>query len=172
MYRMLTLRLLQRRRAPYEPLLSSTFHRVSPCYAYRYKLENETDAQYVARLKQELEEKFIELGPETVAAFVAEPGESSSASRRELDCDFLSAHPFAFDLLLLCVCFTLSFPGSFAHQSSAQRQDVYPPYRATFPPCEKYVTSTARYSSVMRCVSVLAVLFYPFHTRLRFTTRD
>lgn len=61
------------RRAPYTPLLSSeTFHAVSPCYAYRYKLPSESDTDYVVRLKQELEDKFVELGPGTVAAFFAE----------------------------------------------------------------------------------------------------
>ncbi|ORY26780.1 adenosylmethionine-8-amino-7-oxononanoate aminotransferase [Naematelia encephala] len=61
------------RRRPYLPLFNqNVFHEVSPCYAYRYKLEGESDEDYVARLKEELEAKFQELGPGTVAAFFAE----------------------------------------------------------------------------------------------------
>ena len=57
------------RRAPYEPILSSVaFHRVSPAYAFRYKKEDETDEEYVQRLADELDAKFRELGPDTVAA--------------------------------------------------------------------------------------------------------
>jgi adenosylmethionine-8-amino-7-oxononanoate aminotransferase len=60
------------RRAPFLPLLPSCFHHVSPCYAYRYKVAAESDEAYVKRLAQELEAKFQELGPNTVAAFFAE----------------------------------------------------------------------------------------------------
>jgi adenosylmethionine-8-amino-7-oxononanoate aminotransferase len=59
------------RRAIFEPLLGPSHH-VSPCYAYRDRREGETDAAYAARLAAELEAKFLELGPDTVAAFVAE----------------------------------------------------------------------------------------------------
>jgi adenosylmethionine-8-amino-7-oxononanoate aminotransferase len=48
---------------------------VQPCYAYRNQPEGESDADYVERLAQDLESKFQELGPGTVAAFFAEPGE-------------------------------------------------------------------------------------------------
>ncbi|PWN52013.1 aminotransferase, class III [Violaceomyces palustris] len=62
------------RRGPFIPLLPHTsFHKVSPCNAYRYKHDQESDQAYVSRLKQELEDKFNELGGETVAAFIAEP---------------------------------------------------------------------------------------------------
>ncbi len=60
------------RRAPYLPLFSSHFHHVSPCFDYRYKLDNESDEAYVKRLGDELEAKFQELGSNTVAAFFAE----------------------------------------------------------------------------------------------------
>jgi adenosylmethionine-8-amino-7-oxononanoate aminotransferase len=60
------------RRAPYQPLLSPAFSHVSPCYAYRDRREDETDADYVARLAGELEAEFQRLGPETVIAFIAE----------------------------------------------------------------------------------------------------
>ncbi|CAF0744790.1 unnamed protein product [Adineta steineri] len=60
------------RRAPFLPYFSSHFHHVSPCFAYHYKLDNESDEDYVNRLADELEAKFQELGPHTVAAFFAE----------------------------------------------------------------------------------------------------
>ncbi|RDK08690.1 aspartate aminotransferase family protein [Cupriavidus lacunae] len=59
------------RREPFLPLLVPAHH-VSPCYAYRDQQAGETDAQYAQRLADELEAKFLELGPDTVAAFVAE----------------------------------------------------------------------------------------------------
>lgn len=60
------------RRAPYEPLLSPAFSRVSPCFAYHYQARDEPDADYVLRLAAELEMEFQRLGPHTVAAFCAE----------------------------------------------------------------------------------------------------
>ena len=60
------------RRAPYEPLLSTAFSKVSPCFAYHYQAAEETDADYVARLEAELEAEFQSLCPDTVAAFCAE----------------------------------------------------------------------------------------------------
>ncbi|RYJ04462.1 MAG: aspartate aminotransferase family protein [Acetobacteraceae bacterium] len=60
------------RRAPYAPLLSPAFSHVSPCYAYRDREGTESDAQYVARLAEELEAEFQRLGPDTVIAFMAE----------------------------------------------------------------------------------------------------
>ncbi len=60
------------RRALYEPLLSGAFSLVSPCFAYRFKHDDEDEAQYVDRLADELEAEFQRLGPETVIAFVAE----------------------------------------------------------------------------------------------------
>ncbi|KAK7033813.1 PLP-dependent transferase [Favolaschia claudopus] len=61
------------RRAPYHPILDQThFHHVSPPYPRRFKREGESDADFVERLRAELEAKFIELGPDSVIAFVAE----------------------------------------------------------------------------------------------------
>ncbi|SOY92689.1 putative aminotransferase, pyridoxal-phosphate-dependent aminotransferase family [Cupriavidus taiwanensis] len=59
------------RREPFLPLLVPAHH-VSPCYAYRERQAGETDAQYAQRLADELEAKIQDLGPGTVAAFVAE----------------------------------------------------------------------------------------------------
>lgn len=61
------------RRKLYMPMLADSFSHVSPCYAYRDRAESETDDEYVARLAAELEAEFQCLGPDTVAAFVAEP---------------------------------------------------------------------------------------------------
>ena len=47
-------------------------HHVSPCFAYRERLEGEGDAAYVQRLADELEAKILELGADRVIAFVAE----------------------------------------------------------------------------------------------------
>ncbi len=61
------------RREPYAPLLSSAFSHVTPAFAYREKRDGEFDQDFVARLAGELEAEFERLGPETVAAFIAEP---------------------------------------------------------------------------------------------------
>lgn len=61
------------RRAPYAPLLSGAFSHVTPAFAYHEKHDGESDAQFVARLAAELEAEFQRLGPNTVAAFLAEP---------------------------------------------------------------------------------------------------
>ncbi|GMO38567.1 aspartate aminotransferase family protein [Bradyrhizobium sp. TM233] len=60
------------RRAPYAPLLSAAFSHVTPAFAYHEKRDGESDAQFVARLAAELESEFQRLGPDTVAAFLAE----------------------------------------------------------------------------------------------------
>jgi E3 ubiquitin-protein ligase TRIP12 len=55
------------RRAPYADILDvDHFYHVSPAYAKRFQKPDETEEQYVERLRQELEDKFIELGPDTV----------------------------------------------------------------------------------------------------------
>ncbi|TYL88553.1 aspartate aminotransferase family protein [Bradyrhizobium cytisi] len=61
------------RRAPYAPLLSAAFSHVTPAFAYHEEHDGESDAQFVARLAAELEAEFQRLGPDTVAAFLAEP---------------------------------------------------------------------------------------------------
>ena len=60
------------RREYYRPWISDNVTFVDPCYAYRAKDDSDTDAQYVSKLKQQLEDTFQALGPDTVAAFVAE----------------------------------------------------------------------------------------------------
>jgi len=61
------------RREPYAPLLSDAFSHVTPAFAYHEKRDHESEAAFVARLAAELEAEFQRLGPDTVAAFVAEP---------------------------------------------------------------------------------------------------
>ena len=60
------------RRMLFEDVLMDTQF-VSPCYAYREQQAGESEAQYVARLAAELEATIQQMGPHTVAAFVAEP---------------------------------------------------------------------------------------------------
>ena len=60
------------RRREFAPLLMDV-GRVSPCYEYRDRRSNETQEAYTARLLQELEASFNQIGSERVIAFVAEP---------------------------------------------------------------------------------------------------
>jgi adenosylmethionine-8-amino-7-oxononanoate aminotransferase len=59
------------RRAQFHPLLIETHH-IDPCFAYRLQEAGESDAAYAARAAQALEDKILELGPDSVIAFVAE----------------------------------------------------------------------------------------------------
>jgi adenosylmethionine-8-amino-7-oxononanoate aminotransferase len=59
------------RRKQFAPLLIDV-GRVSPCFEYRECREDETQDAYTQRLLDELEAKFVEIGPERVIAFVAE----------------------------------------------------------------------------------------------------
>jgi adenosylmethionine-8-amino-7-oxononanoate aminotransferase len=60
------------RRTLYGPLLLD-MHHISACYAYRGQHDGETADEYGLRMADALEQKILELGPETVAAFIAEP---------------------------------------------------------------------------------------------------
>jgi adenosylmethionine-8-amino-7-oxononanoate aminotransferase len=59
------------RRTQFRPLLIETAH-TDPCFAYRFRNPGESDADYAARAAKSLEDKILELGPESVIAFVAE----------------------------------------------------------------------------------------------------
>jgi adenosylmethionine-8-amino-7-oxononanoate aminotransferase len=61
------------RREPYAELLSPAFSHVTPAFAYHEKRDDETEADFVARLAADLDAEFHRLGPENVAAFIAEP---------------------------------------------------------------------------------------------------
>lgn len=61
------------RRAPYEGLIGhAPVSHIAPCYAYRHQRADETAEDYGLRAAAELEAEILRLGPETVAAFVAE----------------------------------------------------------------------------------------------------
>lgn len=60
------------RRAVYQPILIET-SQIAPCYAYRDQRDDETAEAYGLRAADELDAEIRRLGPETVAAFVAEP---------------------------------------------------------------------------------------------------
>ncbi len=62
----------QWRRAPFDPMLIEVSH-IAPCYEYRDRREDESQEQYGQRVANELEAEILRLGPETVAAFIAEP---------------------------------------------------------------------------------------------------
>jgi adenosylmethionine-8-amino-7-oxononanoate aminotransferase len=62
------------RRAPYADILDDVhFHHVSPAYAKRFQRADENEEQYVERLRQELEDKFLQLGPDTVIGCMVLP---------------------------------------------------------------------------------------------------
>lgn len=65
------------RRQTYEPLLLPVTH-ISPCYEYRERRADESVEQYGLRIANELETAILKQGPETVAAFFAEPIAGSS----------------------------------------------------------------------------------------------
>ena len=60
------------RRAPFAPLLAQTSH-IAPCYEYRERQAGESAEAYGLRAAQALEDEILQLGPETVMAFIAEP---------------------------------------------------------------------------------------------------
>lgn len=59
------------RRKLHTPILIETHH-IDPCFAYRYQQKNESDLDYAARAARQLEDKILELGTDSVMAFVAE----------------------------------------------------------------------------------------------------
>ncbi|WP_374651355.1 aspartate aminotransferase family protein [Dongia sp.] len=65
------------RRLTYEPLLLPVTH-ISPCYEYRERRADESAEQYGIRIADELEAAILRQGPDTVAAFFAEPIAGSS----------------------------------------------------------------------------------------------
>jgi adenosylmethionine-8-amino-7-oxononanoate aminotransferase len=59
------------RRRQFAPMLIDV-GRVSPCFEYRERRDDETQDEYTQRLLDEIEAKFVEIGPERVIGFVAE----------------------------------------------------------------------------------------------------
>lgn len=60
------------RREMFEPILMDTHH-IAPCFAYREQRDGESEAEYGLRAANELEAKILELGTDSVIAFLAEP---------------------------------------------------------------------------------------------------
>jgi adenosylmethionine-8-amino-7-oxononanoate aminotransferase len=76
------------RRTQFRPLLIETHH-IDPCFAYRFQEPGESDESYAARAAQALEDKVLQLGPETVMAFVAEPVVGATAGAVPPVADYL-----------------------------------------------------------------------------------
>lgn len=60
------------RRKPYQDMLGHNTSHISPAYAYRHQRSDESAENYGKRAAQELEDEILKVGPEKVAAFVAE----------------------------------------------------------------------------------------------------
>jgi adenosylmethionine-8-amino-7-oxononanoate aminotransferase len=60
------------RRQQFAPMLIDAHH-ISPCYEYRDRRPDETPEDYGRRVAEELEVKILELGKDSVIAFLAEP---------------------------------------------------------------------------------------------------
>ena len=61
------------RRAQFEPLLSPAMSHVDPVHFWRWAEAGESPEEYGERIANQLDERIRTLGPETVAAFIAEP---------------------------------------------------------------------------------------------------
>ncbi|MEM8664931.1 MAG: aspartate aminotransferase family protein, partial [Pseudomonadota bacterium] len=61
------------RRAQFAPLLSHAFSHIAPCHHYRWGEPGESAEDYGRRVADELEAEILRRGPETIAAFMAEP---------------------------------------------------------------------------------------------------
>ncbi|MDO6461835.1 aspartate aminotransferase family protein [Granulosicoccaceae sp. 1_MG-2023] len=61
------------RREKFTDLLSPAMHHVEPCHYWRFAEPGESEYDYGQRVANSLESKILELGPENVAAFIAEP---------------------------------------------------------------------------------------------------
>jgi adenosylmethionine-8-amino-7-oxononanoate aminotransferase len=59
------------RREPYREMLMDC-GRISACYAYREQGDGESEVEYGLRVADELEAEILRLGPDSVAAFIAE----------------------------------------------------------------------------------------------------
>uniref|UniRef100_UPI0030DE635F NADH dehydrogenase subunit 3 n=1 Tax=Dematophora necatrix TaxID=2751867 RepID=UPI0030DE635F len=61
------------RQEPYYPIMTDNVEHISSCNPYRQQIEGESDAAFIARKAQELENKINEIGPEKVMCFIMEP---------------------------------------------------------------------------------------------------
>ncbi|RMF17266.1 MAG: aspartate aminotransferase family protein [Alphaproteobacteria bacterium] len=76
------------RQEPFRPALARIAH-VAPCYAYREQQTEESDAEYAARAAASLEAEILAIGPERVAAFIAEPVVGATAGAVPPVADYL-----------------------------------------------------------------------------------
>lgn len=60
------------RKQPFAPLMIDASH-ISPCYEYRERASGETPEDYGLRVANDLEAEILRLGPNQIAAFIAEP---------------------------------------------------------------------------------------------------
>lgn len=63
----------QWRRRQFEPLLPPHMTHISPCHFWRWAEPGETEWMYGQRVANELEAEILRIGPDNVAAFIAEP---------------------------------------------------------------------------------------------------
>ncbi len=61
------------RRKQFEPFLTAAMHHIDACYFWRWAQAGETPEAYGLRMANQLEEKILELGEDSVAAFIVEP---------------------------------------------------------------------------------------------------
>lgn len=61
------------RRANFEEILLPNVLRIPACNPYRQQIPGESDQDFVGRKAAELEQIFFKAGPDTIAAFIAEP---------------------------------------------------------------------------------------------------
>lgn len=61
------------RKAPYDPILTKNVEYISSCNPYRQLIDGESDAEFVARKAEELENKILEIGPNKIMCFIMEP---------------------------------------------------------------------------------------------------
>ena len=61
------------RRAQFAPMLTDAMSHIDPCFHWRFAEPGETPEDYGLRIANQLETRIQELGPDTVAAFIAEP---------------------------------------------------------------------------------------------------
>lgn len=60
------------RKQTFRPILPEA-HLIPPCFAYRHQQQDEDEAAYSVRAANQLEQKILELGADSVIAFIAEP---------------------------------------------------------------------------------------------------
>jgi len=115
------------RREPFLPLLVPAHH-VAPCYAYRDQAAGETDVQYAQRLADELEAKILELGPDSVAAFVAETVVGATAGAVPPVADYLKRIRAVCDKygVLLILDEVMSGMGRTGHLFACEEDGVVP----------------------------------------------